>query len=306
MTAARASGAAPAVTPAVTAASVSATPLDPAPAMPPAAASRRADGMLSCARLTLAPVAGVAPVLHDITLDFPPGWTAIVGPNGAGKSTLLRGLAGLLPAQAGTVTLAGRPLADWTARQRAQRLAWLAQQGDASGELTVRDVVHLGRLPHLGLLGAPSAADEALVQQAMADTECAAWQHRRLSDLSGGERQRALLARALAVQAPVLLLDEPTTHLDPPHQVALVRLMQALAHAAATPRVVVSVLHDLSLALAADRVVVLAAGRVRAQGPRDDPAVHAALAEVFHHAIRIERLGAHWVAVPELGPSTCR
>lgn len=256
--------------------------------------------LLRCDGLTLAPVAGAAPVLHDITLDFAPGWTAIVGPNGAGKSTLLRGLAGLLPAVAGSVTLAGRPLSDWTARERAQRLAWLAQQGDASGELTVRDVVHLGRLPRLGLFGTPSAADEAIVQQAMADTECAAWQHRRLSDLSGGERQRALLARALAVQAPVLLLDEPTTHLDPPHQVALVRLMQALAHDAAAARVVVSVLHDLSLALAADRLVVLASGRVRATGHRDDPAVHAALAEVFHHAIRIERLGAHWVAVPVL------
>ncbi len=253
--------------------------------------------MLSCERLQLAPVAGGAPVLRDITLGFEPGWTAIVGPNGAGKSTLLRGLAGLLPATSGTVTLAGQPLASWSARERAQRLAWLAQQSDASGELTVRDVVHLGRLPHLGLFGAPGVRDEAIVQQAMRDTECADWQHRRLAELSGGERQRALLARALAVQAPVLLLDEPTTHLDPPHQVALVRLMQALA----STQVVVSVLHDLSLALAADRVIVLAAGHVRATGRSDDPAVHAALAEVFHHAIRIERLGAHWVAVPELG-----
>jgi iron complex transport system ATP-binding protein len=105
------------------------------------------------------------------------------------------------------------------------------------------------------------------------------------------------LARALAVQAPVLLLDEPTTHLDAPHQVALVRRMRELGRHCT----VVSVLHDLSLALAADRLVVLAAGRVRSTGTRDDPAVHAALREVFGGAIRIERLGDEWLALPDLG-----
>jgi len=197
----------------------------------------------------------------------PPGWTAIVGPNGAGKSTLLRVLAGL------------------------------AQQSESSGELTVREVVHLGRLPHLGLFTAPGIEDEAAVDQAMAATECAAWQQRRLHELSGGERQRVLLARALAVMAPILLLDEPTTHLDPPHQVALVRLLQREARAG---RTVVSVLHDLSLALMADRLVVMDRGRIRAQGARDDPALHAAFVDVFGGAIRIERVGDRWITVPQL------
>jgi iron complex transport system ATP-binding protein len=235
--------------------------------------------------------------LQGVTLGFAPrGWTAVVGPNGAGKSTLLRLLAGLLTPQRGAVTLAGRPIGDWPVRERARRLAWLAQQSEASGELTVRDTVHLGRLPHLGLLGRPGAADEAVVQQAMADTECGAWQHRRLTELSGGERQRVLLARALAVQAPVLLLDEPTTHLDAPHQVALVRLLQRRAREAC----VVSVLHDLPLALAADRLVVLAQGRVVAQGARDEPAVHAALEAVFGGAVRIAAVDGRWVALPRL------
>jgi iron complex transport system ATP-binding protein len=240
---------------------------------------------------------GSTQALRAVSLAVRPGWTAIVGPNGAGKSTLLRVLAGLQRPDAGAVTLNGRPLAQWPPRERAQRLAWLAQQGEATGELTVREIVHLGRLPKLGLFTAPTAHDEARVDQAMHDAECTAWQHRRLHELSGGERQRVLLARALAVDAPLLLLDEPTTHLDPPHQVALVRLVQRQVRAGFT---VVSVLHDLSLALLADRLVVMDRGRIRAEGPCDSKVLHAALVDVFGGAIRIERFGAHWIAIPHL------
>jgi len=235
--------------------------------------------------------------LDGVSFAPAPGWTAIVGPNGAGKSTLLRVLAGLQAPDSGSVMLNLRALAAWPARERGAMLAWLAQQSESSGELTVREVVRLGRLPHLGLFTAPGAEDEAAVDHAIAAAECAAWQTRRLHELSGGERQRVLLARALAVMAPVLLLDEPTTHLDPPHQVALVRLLQRQARSGCT---VVSVLHDLSLALMADRLVVMDHGRVRAEGGRDDPALHVAFADVFRGAIRIERIGARWVAVPQL------
>ncbi len=240
---------------------------------------------------------GATLALSEVSFAPVPGWTAIVGPNGAGKSTLLRVLAGLQAPDAGTVSLNARALAEWPARARGTQIAWLAQQSEASGELTVREVVHLGRLPHLGLFTAPRLEDDAAVEQAMRETECAAWQERRLHELSGGERQRVLLARALAVTAPILLLDEPTTHLDPPHQVALVQLLQREAQRG---RTVVSVLHDSSLALMADRLVVMDRGRIVAEGSRDEPALHSAFVEVFGGAIRIVRIGEHWITVPQL------
>lgn len=226
---------------------------------------------------------GGRPVLDRVNCRFERGWTAVVGPNGAGKSSLLRVLAGLLAPARGGVWLAGQPLATMTARERGRRLAWMAQLGEASGELDVRETVALGRLPHLGLTGMAGEADHAAIDRAMAATECSAWLHRRLTELSGGERQRVLLARAMATEAPVLLMDEPTTHLDPPHQVALVRLARRLA----TRHTVVTVLHDLPLALHADRVLVLRQGRLVADAAHDDPALHAAMVAVFDGAVRI-------------------
>ena len=224
---------------------------------------------------------------------------AVVGPNGAGKSSLLTLLAGLREVASGQVLLQDRPLADWPAMQRAQRLAWLAQQGEAEGEMGVRDVVRLGRLPRHGLFGAPDAGDEAAVDQALAETECSALQERRLSELSGGERQRVLLSRVLAVQARVLLLDEPMSHLDAPHQRTLMRSLRTQAAAGCA---VVVVLHDLSWALSADRVVVMQAGRVVADAAPADAALRAALVEVFDGAFSIEAVAVdgvlRWVALP--------
>ena len=235
-------------------------------------------------------------VLHQVDLTLARGWTAVIGPNGAGKSTLLRALAGLLAPAGGHVALDGRPLADWPARARATRIGWLSQNAETTGDVAAIDVVRLGRLPHLGLLGTAGPADEAAVRQAMAQTECEALAERRLAALSGGERQRVLLARLLAVQAPVLLLDEPTTHLDAPHQVALMTLLRRLAGR----HTIVSVLHDLSLALAADRLVVMRDGRIVTTGDTADPRVHAALADVFDQAVRVLPLDDGWVAVPRV------
>ena len=254
--------------------------------------------LLAASGLTLR--LGGRTVLDGLSLAFPAGqWTAIVGPNGAGKSTLLAALAGLREPSAGEVRLRGRALGDWPARERAQRLAWLAQGGGSDGEIAARDVVRLGRLPRHGLLGSPDAADEAAVDAAMAETESSAFAARPLRQLSGGERQRVLLARALAVQAEVLLLDEPTAHLDAPHQRALLTGLAARARQGAA---VVTVLHDLTLALAASRVLLLQDGRLQADGEPGDPALHAAIEQVFRGAFGIQPVSVHgvrrWVAVP--------
>jgi iron complex transport system ATP-binding protein len=233
--------------------------------------------------------------LRGVTLEIGSGWTAVVGPNGAGKTTLLRAIAGLQALDGGEIRLDGNPLATMSLRERAQRMTWLAQQGEFTGELTVREVVQLGRLARQGLFGAMTADDDARVDQAMADTECSLWQDRRLHELSGGERQRVYLARALAVDAPLLLLDEPTTHLDPPHQMTLVRLLRQQVDRGTA---VVSVLHDLSLALLADRLVLMQQGAVRACGSVEDAAIRDALTEVFDAAIRVVSFEGRWIVVP--------
>lgn len=256
--------------------------------------------MLDCTGLSLR--LGGRRVVDDVSLALRGGqWVAIVGPNGAGKSTLLQLLAGLRVPDAGGVTLDGRALADWPPRERATRLAWLSQAGESEGDISARDVVALARLARHGLLGAPDAADAAAVDAAMAETACTAFAKRRLSELSGGERQRVLLARALAVGAPVLLLDEPTTHLDAPHQRALLR---SLAARARDGMAVVAVLHDINLALTADRVLVLDAGRLVADGAPADAALRARLMAVFGGAFSVEQVhaaqGPRWVALPTL------
>jgi iron complex transport system ATP-binding protein len=208
---------------------------------------------LSCNRLTVG--YGSRCVLDGVSLEFSPAqWHAVVGPNGCGKSTLLRALAGLNRARSGTIHLHGRELSEWPRRARARRLAWLAQSTGAT-DLMAADVVGLGRLAHDGWLAARAVDNDAAVRRAMIATGSLEWAHRRLSSLSGGERQRIHLARALVAEASVLLLDEPTTHLDPPHQEDVVRLLREQARGSRV--CVVSAIHDLSLALAADRLIVM-------------------------------------------------
>ncbi|CAB5693306.1 Probable siderophore transport system ATP-binding protein YusV [Delftia tsuruhatensis] len=244
---------------------------------------------------------GERPVLHDVHLSLPRGrWTAVVGPNGAGKSTLLRALAGMdAPAQVlhGEVRLLGRPLRQWPARERACSLAWLGQNQPVSGDMRVQDVVMLGRLPHQGWLAAPGPADHAAVEQALRQTQGWEWRERSVGSLSGGERQRVLLARALAVQAQVLLMDEPLANLDPPHQADWLECVQSLI---AEGRTVVSVLHEISMALQAQELVILDRGRVAHQGGCADPATHAVLETVFEHRLRIHAIDGQWLALPRL------
>lgn len=243
-------------------------------------------------------------VLCGLDLDLPAGaWTCVVGPNGAGKSTLLRALAGVLDdAQVqGQIALWGRPLAQIAPPERARQLAWLGQGGAGLGEgaddLCAYDVALLGRLPHHGWWSPPSAADHAVVQSVLRQVQAWDWACKPLGQLSGGERQRVLLARALAVQAPLLLMDEPLANLDPPHQADWLALVRAQVAGGGT---VLSVLHELNVALAADRLVVLRGGRVLACGAPGDAAVQAALLHAFDARIRLIQTDAGWVALPTL------
>ncbi|VUZ23618.1 Ferric enterobactin transport ATP-binding protein FepC [uncultured Comamonas sp.] len=235
-------------------------------------------------------------ILEGVDVAIPQAaWTAIVGPNGAGKSTLLRALAGLQPLARGHVELLGQPLAQWGRRARARQLAWLGQGEAVPADLSSYDVAMLGRLPHQGWLATPDAADHAAVAQALHATHAWAWRERPLAELSGGERQRVLLARALATQAPVLLMDEPLANLDPPHQSDWMATVRQRTARGAT---VVSVLHELGIALQADRLIVLQAGRVLHQGATADAATRAALEAVFDHRIRVRQVEGLWMALP--------
>ena len=229
------------------------------------------------------------------TAIFAGQWTAIVGPNGAGKSTLLRALAGLQPLAQGQVQLLGQPLAQWPRKAQARQLAWLGQGEAAPADLSSYDVVMLGRLPHQNWLAAPSAADHAAVAQALQATQAWDWRDRPLGELSGGERQRVLLARALATQAPVLLMDEPLANLDPPHQSDW---MATVRRHAAQGGTVVSVLHELGVALQSDCLIILQAGQLVHHGPSDDAVTHAALEAVFDQRIRVCAVQGQWVALP--------
>jgi iron complex transport system ATP-binding protein len=163
-----------------------------------------------------------------------------------------------------------------------------------SHDLTVWDVVMLGRLPHQSWWSGPSDQDHAVVEALLQAHGLRDWRYRSLNTLSGGERQRVLLLRALAVQAPVLLMDEPIANVDAPHQADWLATVQQLTQSGTT---VVSVLHDLNLALRADQLLVMQAGRVKLQASPQDPALHACLQSVFDHRLSIQQLGAQWVAL---------
>jgi len=214
-------------------------------------------------------------------------WVALLGPNGAGKTTLLRAIAGLVR-YAGSIVVEGTSIADGTRREISQRLALVPQQPQIPQELTVAEYVLLGRTPHIGYLATESRDDRLAAERAIGRLGLDSFVGRPLGSLSGGELQRAVLARALAQEAPVLLLDEPTSALDLGRQQQALELVDELRRD--EPLTVVSAMHDLSLAgQYADRLLLLDAGEVVADGPAAEVLSEERISQLYGAQVSIVR-----------------
>ena len=224
--------------------------------------------MLQAADVSFAYGPGLAG-LHGVSLEIPPGdLVGILGPNGSGKTTLLRLLGGMLAPASGRVTVDGRDLARIPRREVATRIAVVPQETRLSFEYSVLEVVLMGRYPHLGAFELESQQDLAIAREALAATGTLALEDRQFPTLSGGEKQRVIIASALAQSAGLMLLDEPTTALDPGYQIEIATLLRRLNAERGVTMAVAT--HDLNLAAGlCRRLVLLREGRVLAAGPTD-------------------------------------
>lgn len=231
------------------------------------------------------------PILEGITAQIAAGGvTSIIGPNGCGKSTLLRSLARIVRPVSGTVSLDGEDVWSIDPRLFARCVALMTQSPVAPEGLRVGALVERGRTPYLGPFRPFTATDRAAVDAALEATELAGLAQRRLDRLSGGQRQRAWIAMALAQETPVLLLDEPTSYLDLPHQIDVMRLVRRLN--AETGRTIVMVLHDINLAAAySDTIVAMRDGRIVTQGAPKDVVTEEVLQALFDMPIELYPAG---------------
>lgn len=226
-------------------------------------------------------------VLHAVTLAVQSGEVlALIGPNGAGKSTLIRAASGVIPVEAGRVRANGDDLLSLPVMQRARRVAVVPQAVTLPPAFTVWETVLLGRTPYLNFLGQVSDNDERIARAALARVDALDLAGRRVGELSGGEQQRVLLARALAQATPILLMDEPTAHLDLHYQVDFLETVRSLAHSDGLA--VLVALHDLNLAARyADRLALLVEGKMQTAGPPRQVLTPEALSAAYHLPVAV-------------------
>jgi iron complex transport system ATP-binding protein len=228
-------------------------------------------------------------VLHDLSLEIPAGAiTAILGPNGSGKTTLLRLLVGVLRPQAGAILLAGKPQDDYSRRERSRLLGLVPQDEHIPFDFSVLEYVLLGRAPYLGPLQMPGPADRQIALEALHLAGMEGMEDRLLPNLSGGERQLATLARALAQQPRVLLMDEPTAHLDLSNQGRLLQIMRDLVAGGVT---LVLTTHDPNLAASvADVAVLMRGGQILAAGPAAATLTAGRLSATYDVPVRVHQI----------------
>ena len=243
---------------------------------------------------------GKRDVVRNASASFVPGTlTGIVGPNGAGKSTLARAMLALVP-HTGRILVDDAEVATMSRAELAKRVAYLPQGQTLHWPLTVERLVELGRLPHLAPMSRIGEADTAAIERAIERADVAGLRERVATELSGGERARVLLARALAVEAPALIADEPLASLDPGHQIDVMELLQSEARAGG---VVIAVLHDLTMAARyCDRLVLIDSGTVVADGTPAEVLTPANLKSVYGIDARVELTG-DWPTITTLGRS---
>ncbi|PYB77563.1 ABC transporter ATP-binding protein [Rhizobium wuzhouense] len=249
--------------------------------------------MLSCSNLSI--TYGARRALERFTLTLEPGEIrALIGPNGSGKSTALQGLAGMVKPVEGSVAIDGAPISGMTRRQIAHRLSFLPQQPTAPDEMTVEQLVRQGRFAHVGLFRRYDQNDEDAIAWAMESTGLSALAERSLSALSGGERQRAWISAALAQEAKILLLDEPTSFLDIGYQIEVLDLVHRLSRDRGVT--VVMAIHDLNQALSiCDRISLMERGRMVFDGIATDLAQSGLIERVF-------RVDGQFVQISPDGP----
>ena len=240
-------------------------------------------------------------VVNGVDVSVADGeWLALIGPNGAGKTTLLRAISRLVPF-AGEIVLDGRPAAELRRAELARLVAVVPQEPSTPPWMTVAEYVLLGRTPHLGPLAKEGAADRDAAARALGRLDLLALADRRLGTLSGGEKQRAVVARALAQEARIVLLDEPTAALDIGHQQQALDLLDGLR--AESGLTLVAAMHDLTLvAQYADRMVLLDGGHVVADGTPADVLTEALIAQHYGASIQVVDVGGRLAVVPTRTP----